>query len=222
MRWSLLCLGLTGTLGAQTALRILAVERRGLPPYEATDRVYRLDGGQDRGLRVGSRLVVKRAGEARALGQLWVIEVHPDQAVARFEARAALAPMKGDLALPEESKGLPEAAAGDTDRLPSIQPPLSSPEAPPREGILFFLPQRAELSQAGLKKLEGWVEQWGVEGRWAIQVPSARALAPALQQQRAEALLAALRALGIQQVRLETGPRTAEGKYDPTWIRHWD
>ncbi len=222
MHWFLLCLGLTGTLGAQTALRILAVERRGLPPYEASDRVYRLDGGQDHGLRVGSRLVVRRTGEVRTLGQLWVIEVHPDQAIARFEAREALAPMKGDFALPEERKGLPSTGLVEPDRLSPVSGPLPTPEAPPREGILFFLPQQAELSRAGLKKLEGWVEQWGVEGRWAIQVPTARALTPALQQQRAEVLLAALRALGIQQVKLETGPRTAEGKYDPTWIRHWD
>lgn len=222
MRWFLLCLGLTGTLGAQTPLRILAVERRGLPPYEAADRVYRLDGGQDQGLRVGSRLVVKRPGEARSLGQLWVIEVQPDQAVARFEPRAALAPMKGDLALPEEKKGLPTAGSVGPDPLPSIPTPLPSQEAPPREGVLFFLPQQSELSLAGHKKLEGWVEQWGAGGRWAIQVPAAKALAPALQQQRAEALLAALRALGIEAVKLETGLRTAEGKYDPTWIRHWD
>jgi hypothetical protein len=222
MRWFLLCLGLAGTLGAQTALRITAVERRGLPPYEASDRVYRLDGGQDQGLRVGSRLVVKRPGETGTLGRLCVVEVHPDQAVARLEPRATFAPMKGDLALPEEKKELPTVGAGDTERLPSIEPPLPSPEAPPREGVLFFLPQQAELSQAGLKKLEGWVEQWGAEGRWAIQVPAAKALAPALQQQRAEALLAALRALGIREAKLETGPRTVEGKYDPTWVRHWD
>jgi len=53
-------------------------------------------------------------------------------------------------------------------------------------------------------------------------VPSTKALKPTLQKQRAESLQAALRALGIDQVKLETEPRATEGKYDPTWIRHWD
>ncbi len=222
MRWFLVCLGLAGTLGAQAAFHIIAVERRGLPPYESADRSYRLDGGQEQGLRAGSRLLVKRGGESRAFGHLWVTEVQSDQAVARFEPMAALSPMKGDLAILEVMRWLPEAGRMETDPLARIPVPLPRPEAPPQEGILFFLPQRSELSLAGLKKLESWVEQWGAEGRWAIQIPAAKALKPALQNQRAETLQAALRALGIQQVKLETSPRMVESKYDPAWIRHWD
>jgi hypothetical protein len=222
MRWFLVCLGLASTLGAQAALHILAVERRGPPPYEAADRVYRLDGGQEQGLRVGSRLLVKRGGETRAFGHLWVTEVQKEQAVARFEPMAALAPMKGDLAFLEVMVWPPEGGGLETDPLARIPAPMARPEAPPQEGILFFLPQRSELSLAGLKKLESWVEQWGAEGRWAIQVPAAKTLKPALQNQRAEALQAALRALGVQLVKLETSPRTVESKYDPAWIRHWD
>lgn len=222
MRWFLVSLGLIGALGAQEPLRIVAVERQGLPPYESGDRIYRLDGGQDRGLRVGARLLVKRPGEARAFGHLWVTEVQKEQAGARFEPTAAIAPMKGDIAFLEVLTWMPAVEALETQGLPAIPAPLPRVEAPPREGILFFLPQQAELSLAGLKKLETWVEQWGAEGRWAIQVPASKALKPALQKQRAETLHSALRALGLERVNLETSPRAAESKYDPAWIRHWD
>jgi hypothetical protein len=222
MRRILLCLGLAGTLSAQVALRIVAVERHGLPPYEESDRVYRLDGGKDHGLRVGDRLLVKRPGEVHAFGHLWVTELLRDRAGARFEPLAATAPMKGDIAILEEMKWMPGTAPMETDLLPVISPPLNRPEAPPREGVLFFLPQQAELSLAGMRKLETWVEQWGAEGRWVIQVPAVKALKPALQKQRAETLLAALKALGITSVKLETNPRATESKYDPAWIRHWE
>jgi hypothetical protein len=130
--------------------------------------------------------------------------------------------MKGDLALREELKWMPAAGPLDPEPLPVVPPPATTAEAPPKEGILFFLPQRADLSLAGLKKLETWVETWGAEGRWVIQVPTAKALKPALQKQRAESLQTALRTMGIERVKLESDPRTAEGKYDPAWIRHWD
>jgi hypothetical protein len=117
---------------------------------------------------------------------------------------------------------MPEPQCLDHVSIPVAAPPRATAEAPPREGILYFLPQRAELSPAGLKKLEDWVQEWGSGGRWAVQVPTAKAIKATLQKQRAEALQASLRALGIEPVQVETQPRTAEGKYDPTWIRHWD
>lgn len=222
MRWFLVCLGLVGVLHAQAALHVIAVERRGPPPYETADRIYRLDGGQNRGLRVGDRLIVKRAGEVTALGHLWVTAAQDQQSETRFEPISSVYPMKGDLALREELKWMPEPPRLDADPIPGTSPPRAVAEAPPREGILYFLPQRAELSPAGLKKLEAWVQEWGSSGRWAVQVPAAKAIKAALQEQRADALQAALRALGIEHAKVETEPRTAEGKYDPTWIRHWD
>jgi hypothetical protein len=221
MRWLLLCLGLAQALRAEEALRIIGVERQGLPPYEAADRSYRLSGGQDRGLHVGDRLLVKRIGEARALGHLWVTEIQGGQARARFEPLASVYPMKGDTASPEVLRGLPEAVRLEAAPLAQVSSPRATNEAPPREGVLYFLPQEKELSLAGLKKLEVWVETWGTAGRWALQVPPAKTR-PALQKQRTEALQAALRALGIEHFAVETGPRTAEGKNDPAWVRHWD
>jgi hypothetical protein len=222
MRWLLVCLGLGGVLGAQASFQIVAVERHGLPPYETADRVYCLDGGQERGLRVGDRLWVKRPGAPRACGHLWVTKVGPGRAEARYEPMASIYPMKGDLALLEVLKRLPGPGPLNLDPLPMPLPPQATPQAPPREGLLFFLPQQAELSPAGVKKVEQWVQAWGSAGQWGILVPAARALKPTLQKQRAESLAAALRALGIEQVKLETEPRTTEGKYDPAWIRHWD
>lgn len=222
MRWFLACLGLAGVLHAQAALHIVAVERRGPPPYETADRIYRLDGGQDRGLRVGDRLIVKRAGEVTALGHLWVTAAQDQQSETRFEPTASSYPMKGDLALREELTWMPEPRRLDADPIPGTSLPRPAIEAPPREGILYFLPQRAELSPAGLKKLEAWVQEWGSGGRWSVQVPTAKATKAALQKQRAGSLQAALRALGIEPVKVETEPRATEGRYDPAWIRHWD
>jgi len=222
MRWSLLCFGLVGALSAQEPLHIVSVERRGPPPYEADDRIYCLNGGQDRGLHIGDRLVVRRPGEVRALGHLRVTQLRGDKAEAHFESNGSTYPLKGDLALVEILNWLPSLTPVSDDPFPEIPAPSTKVEAPPKEGILFFLPQQAELSPAGLRKVESWVEAWGHEGRWAVQVPATKALSPNLQTQRAESLLAALRALGIEHVTLETEPRTLESKYDPAWIRHWD
>ena len=223
MWWFPVCLGLAGALdalGAQAPLHIVAVERHGLPPYEVADRVYCLEGGGDRGLHVGDRLVVKRSGEARALGLLRVTGLRGSRAETRFEPAGAVYPMKGDLAVLQELKWPPAGGTLNADPLPVPPPPSATPEAPPQEGLLFFLPQKAELSPAGLKKLEIWVETWGSAGRWAVQVPAAKALKPALQKQRAETLQA--HTLGVDHVAVEMEPRSAEGKYDPTWVRHWD
>ncbi len=218
----LFALVFAGALGAQAPLHIVAVERRGPPPYEQADRIYRLNGGQDRGLRVGDRLIVRRAGEAMALGRLTVTEVRGERSETTFESAAGGYPMKGDLALREELKWIPELPRLDAEPLPVAVSPRPGAEPPPREGLLYFLPQQAELSPAGMKKLEAWVEAWGSGGRWAVQVPTAKAIHPTLQKLRVEALQHALRTLGIDHAAIEDGPRTADGKYDPAWVRRWD
>jgi hypothetical protein len=213
---------LASALSAQTPFHIIAVERRGLPPYEAADRTYSLDGGQNQGLKVGDRLLVKRSGEVLPLGHLRVTDVRGERAGASFEPAEAGYPMKGDLAIREVLLRIPEVTRLGEDPIPLTSAPRPAAVAPPREGILYFLPQRADLSPAGLKKLEAWIQEWGVAGHWAVQVPTAKALKPALQKLRAETLQAALHSLGIEQATVEAQPRTAEGKYDPAWIRHWD
>ena len=222
MRWFPPCLVLVSALGAQAPFHIISVERRGLPPYEAADRTYGLDGGQNRGLKVGDRLLVKRIGEPLPLGHLRVTEVRGEWAGAAFEPAADGYPMKGDLAIREELLHMPEVTRLNAEPIPVAAAPRPAAVAPPQEGILYFLPQQAELSPAGLKKLETWIAEWGTRGRWVLQVPSAKALKPALQKLRVQALQAALHSLGIEQVAVETLPRTSDGKFDPAWIRHWD
>ena len=229
MWWFPLSLVLTGALGAPTStppppspMQIVAVERRGPPPYAVVDRIYCVNGGRGRGLQVGDRLTVKRVGEAGAIGHLRVTAVGSDRSEGHFVPSYSTYPMKGDLVLREEQRPVPEVPRLDAEPLPTLAAPLRATEAPPREGLIFFLPQKGELSLAGLRKLEAWVADWGTGGRWAVQVPTAKALNPALQKERAESLSAALRALGIAHVTIETEPRTVKGKYDPAWIRHWD
>ena len=220
MKGLLLCLSLASALGAQAPMHIVGVERHGLPPFNQADRIYVVDGAQ--ALRVGERLLVKRPGEAVVMGVLHVTTRRGDRAEATFEPTEATFPMKGDLVLQAILKDLPLLARLDAEPLPVISGLKAGAKAPPQEGLLYFLPQRAELSAAGMKKLETWVEAWGTEGRWVLQVPKAKALKPALQKQRAEAIVQALRTLGITQVALENPVRTSEGKYDPTWLQHWD
>lgn len=222
MRRLLLLAGLTGALGAQAPHRILSVERRGLPPFEASERIYVLEGGADRGLRVGHRLALRRPGSAEVLGHFRVTGVREAGAEARFERSGPAYPLKGDLAWRDDLAALPRLPELGGDPLPTLAPPDPAAEAPPQEGLLFFLPQRADLSPAGQRKLQAWVEAWGASGRWTVQVPVSRALRPPLQKQRAESLQAALRALGVDHAAVDSGARTAEGKYDPAWIRHSD
>jgi hypothetical protein len=214
----ILCLG--GVLGAQAPLHIVAVERKGPPPYEAADRIYRLDGGADRGLRPGQRLAIRRSGEPRLIGHLRLTEVRGEVAEGQFLAAGSAYPMKGDLVWREELAAMPELVPGGSEPLPPLAAPATPAPPPPREGLLLFLPHRAELSPAGQLKVQGWVEAWGRGGKWVVQVPASRALSPALQKQRAQALVAALKAQGVVEVELEATPRTAEGKYDPAWVRH--
>ena len=222
MRWFLLSLCLACLLRAEAPLHIVAVERRGPPPYEVADRIYGVESGLDQGLRVGDRLLVKRAGAAVILGHLRVIESSPGRANALFEPLDGSYPMKGDLVLRSDLRHLPAAPVLDPAPLEVLPGPRAASEAPPREGLLFFLPGRSDLSVGGVRKLEAWVESWGTGGRWAVQVPATKGIKPELQKLRAESLQAALRALSIEQVAVETGPRTAEGLNHPTWVRHWD
>jgi hypothetical protein len=201
---------------------VVAVERRGPPPYEAADRIYCLDGGLDQGLHVGDRLVVKRADDVRTLGYLWVTQSLATRAETRFEAKGSAFPMKGDLVFLAAFKWMPDTGHLNSDPIPVTPLPSVTPEPPPREGILYFLPQQTEVSPAGLKKLESWVKAWGLKGRWGVQVPSDKSVSPIVQKQRAEALQAALRAQGIERVTVELEPRSYEAKYEPAWIRHWD
>lgn len=220
MKWLLLLILLL-PLGAQVPFTILSVERSGSPPYEPESRIYRLDGGANRSLKVGERLVVRRPGKKRPLGHLVVVRVGSEETRTTFVPLEDTWPMKGDLAWRDPLPSLPTWAK--TDDLPAgpLQPPKPGALAPPREGLIFFLPKRADLSPAGREKIEGWVKAWGTSGEWVVQVPMGRVFTPSLQQRRAEALLALLRNCGVAAV-VEHLPRTHEGPNDPAWILRWE
>ena len=213
-------LGLTSALGAQAALTVVAVVRQGPPPYDPADRIYVLEGSP--APQVGDRLAVRRPGVRGTLARLRVTALRDGHTEARLVPPLEHSPMKGDLATTEAASPLLALGAPAYAPLPVLTAPRSLPQAPPREGLLFFLPQRWDLSPAGMKKLEGWVEAWGTGGRWVIHLPAAKALRAELQKDRLDALRAALRSLGIAEATVDTTPRTTEGRNDPAWIRRLD
>ncbi|HJV89303.1 MAG TPA: hypothetical protein VJ623_03280 [Holophagaceae bacterium] len=209
---------------AQAPLRILSVERRGVPPYEeTTSRLYRLDGGENRGLHLGDRLQIRRLGEGY-LGHLKVVEVRAEWAMAALEANALSYPLRGDMVIREDLPALPPLPAfPEGPPLPAPAPAKgSSPEAPPQEGLLWFLPTSRDLSPAGLAKLAGWVQAWGASGRWAVQLPEDARVAEAMQEARFEVLREALAKLGVQEVQRLGGTRIQAGANHPVWIQRRD
>lgn len=224
MRILLLASLLMLPLGAQAPLRIVAVERRGIPPYEeGTPRLYRLDGGENRGLHLGDRLQIRRLGEGY-LGHLKVVELRAEWALASLEANAVGYPLRGDMVIREELTALPGLPAfGGRPHLEAPAPAKgSSAEAPPQEGLLWFLPVSREVSPAGLGKLAGWVQAWGASGRWAVQVPEDERVAEAMREARFESLKEALLRLGVHEVERQGGVRKQDGDNHPIWIRRWD
>jgi hypothetical protein len=213
---------LAGLLQAQSPFHILAVERKGLPPFEVADRIYLLDGGAERGLRPGDRLSVRSVDLRKRLGYLKVLRVEQGRTETAFQPSGSRYPMRGDLAILERLKAVPLAAPVDPAPLPLATSPRPTRDAPPREGLLYFRAGHAELSPVGRQKVAAWVEAWGVAGRWAVQVPAGTTAASPLTRQRAETLAALLQELGVPQVTQEGAARTAPGPHDPAWVRHWD
>jgi hypothetical protein len=220
LRLPLLCLSLP--LLAQAPFTIIGVERKGLPPYEENSRVYRLDGGETRGLKMGDRLSVRRVGEG-TFALLRIVELKAEWALGVVDPPTGGAPMKGDLALKAELEPIPSLPSLRNPDLPMPKgPTATSVLAPPQEGLIWFLPQSSELSPAGVAKVMGWVEAWGKSGRWCIQVGEAPGADDRRRKARAQAMLDALHAQGISDVAVEFPSRTAEGPHHPVWVQHRD
>jgi hypothetical protein len=209
-------------LGAQGPFTIVSVDRQGSPPFDPATRIYRLDGGRERGLKVGERLAVRRRGTPAPLGHVIITAVRAEQAESSFVPGGVEWPMKGDLVLRQELAPLPVVAPLEALALPATSSPKPSAQAPPMEGLLFFLPLHAELSPAGHHKVETWVESWGKAGRWVIQTPGGKGTKATLQRQRAEVMAALLRELGVARIEVQQEARSHDGPYDPIWLRHWD
>jgi hypothetical protein len=139
MRWHALLVPLLCTSWCLQAepLRIVAVLRVGLPPYEDEDRFYRLEGDGCETLRVGEVLGLQRFGDRRQLGVLKIVELHGHDALARLMKRGDTYPLKGDLVIraekphplpsmptSESSAWSPAERLGPHRSLKPLQPPV--------------------------------------------------------------------------------------------------
>jgi len=229
MKQMLLGLLLGPLLLASPPLQVVAVVRAGMPPFEEGGRLYRLEGDGCQALRVSEQLTLRRSGELRPLGRLEVTAVKDGFALAKLALAGETYPLKGDLAVRHEMiKPLPSlpAAAKDLAIPPeALAPRIPTQGVPPalrkagirREGV-YFLKGNAELSPGAIAKLRAWVEGWDPDGRWVVLVPGNADTPQALVQARVEALRAGFKALGVNQVAMQTLPPEPPGKYDLVYI----
>jgi len=206
-------------------LLVTAVERPGLPPYEGTERTYRLEGAGCQTLRVGEALVLQRQGEVRALGRLVILSVHLDHAMAGLSVPGATFPLKGDLAVrTEHFQPLPGMPSAPVVTLPSAEAllpstitrslPRSFGQGEVRREPIFFLKGDTSLSPGALSKLKAWVETWGLTGQWSLECPPA-----GLSERRAAALRSELQRLGVPSLEVRPLPEEPSGRYDAVYVQ---
>jgi hypothetical protein len=208
-------------------LAVVQVVREGLPPYEDSNRVYRLEGDGCDQLRPGRVILLVRAGERRPLGQLEVVSTGSGFAMARIRRAGATYPLKGDLAVPREPIRTPPALPRPGQALPAAEGVARRPAAPalpvPPAGAahrepIFFLGSEATLTPGAKAKLKAWVAAWGRAGRWVLAQPPDQP--PALAEARAAALRDELSLLGVAQVELGPAEQEPPGKYPAVFVVH--
>jgi hypothetical protein len=219
---------LLGRLALATPpLLVTSVGRVGLPPYEGTERIYRLEGTGCQTLRVGEVLVLQRQGERRSLGRLEVLSVHQDHAQARLSLAGDTFPLKGDLAIrTEQFLTLPEVPVAVQQPIPGLEAlrPQTITHVLPRsvgQGAIYrepiyFIKGDASLSPGAQAKLKAWVATWGAEGQWSLECPQATA---ALSTLRTSALRSELQRLGIPSLEIQPLPEELSGRYDAIYVK---
>jgi len=202
-------------------LVVVQVVREGEPPYEDNNRLYRLEGDLCATLRLHQPLLLVRFGEARPMGQLEVVKLGPDFALARVSKPGASYPMKGDRAVPREGltrlPPLPGSTALAGAPHQPAEPALMAPppSAPHREPI-YFLPEQAVLSPAAKTKLKAWVAAWGRAGHWVLVLPK---YGPSAQDaDRVRVLREELKRLGVARVEQKNSDLEAPGQYPAVFV----
>ena len=207
------------SLSASEPLRIVAVERQGLPPYEDDRRVYRLQGQAH--VSAGELLELKRPSTKDHPGRLRVLRTTSDGVLALLDRRGDTFPMKGDVAFHWEMTGLPELPATKTVRPTPL--PLDTAMAVPQEPrhlreALYFRPGDATLSPLGKAKVEAWVREWG-QGRWTLEYSKGKGEPTRLTQARLKVLKAALEAAGAQGVQIRALPPSPGQPREAVYVR---
>lgn len=207
-------------LFAAEPLRIVAVERQGLPPYEDDQRIYRLQGASR--VSQGEILQLSRPGGWAQPGRLRVLLSRPDGVLATLERRGSTYPLKGDVALHSELGGLPEVPSPkELSPVPSVQGTALTVPREPRalKEALFFLPGDATLSPLGRAKVDAWAREYG-KGQWTLEIPAGKGQATRLDGSRAKALKAALEAAGAKPVQIKgLGPQPGQ-RANAVFIRY--
>ena len=227
MKGCVLLLLLTCFAWAAPPLLVASVGRTGLPPYEGTERVYRLEGSGCQTLRVGEVLVLQRQGERRNLGRLEILSVHLDHAQARLAVPGDTFPLKGDLVIRTELLyALPEVTIAVQPPIPALDTlrPRTITRTLPRslgQGAIYrepiyFLKGDASLSPGAQTKLRTWVAAWGAERQWSLECPPGSGPLSAL---RTSALSSELQRLGIPALEIKPLSEEPPGQYDAIYVK---
>jgi hypothetical protein len=225
MKWLALLLGTV--LWAVPPLQVVSVTRGGMPPYDDSERIYRLEGGGCGTLRKGETLVLQREGEHRKLGRLEILSVNFDHAKARLVEPGETFPLKGDLAVRTELfEPLPEVPvslqATPIPAVATLQPRTITRTLPRSVGHgtvyrepIYFLKGDASLSPGAQNKLKAWVETWGVEGQWSLECPPTLST---LLQERISVLRSEMERLGIPRLEIKAVTEETSGRYDAIYV----
>ncbi len=208
MRLVLLLLCACG-LAAGEGLRLVAVEREGLPPYEDDRRIYRLRG--EGTPAPGELLQLSRRGVSGNPGRLRVLRVTPEGVLAVMDRRGDLFPLKGDVAAHFALQVMPDLpGSAAVERVEAPPAALSEPPRAPRhfQESIYFLPGDPTLSPLGRQKVQTRAREWG-GGSWTLEVPAAQGRPARLQTNRQRAVLEALKASGVAGVRVRQAPAGA-------------
>jgi hypothetical protein len=136
MRLFLTFMLMTAGLQAAAPLAVVNAVREGQPPYEDSDRLYRVEGEGCDQLRPGRVLLLVRPHDPRLMGQLEVVKTAPGFALARIRQPGATYPLKGDEVIPREPlRTLPSLPSPGGPLLAALSQPATLALPVPRDPL---------------------------------------------------------------------------------------